>query len=230
METSALGSVIPSWGAPTLEGFDTNNIVDGQRLKGSGRQFVRFYIKKFVEVFATKVKTNEKTGATQVLETSTREREREMVEIITPGDKNIVDDFAEDFHRREHWKAYKAFRDGHGVPLGKSVDECSYISPQMATELKYRGCYTEEQLAEASDLLCQQIPNGSDLRAFARSIVKVNNEGKNTEEVSQLKQQLLQAQLAMSEMADAQAKMQEELVKLSSIKRNKKGSTEDSDS
>lgn len=190
MNISPLNKVIPTWGSPTLEGFDLDSMQDGQRIKGNARQFVRFYWKKFVQIYATKVKINEKTGSATVLETGTREVEKEMVEIITPGDKNIVDDFAADFHKREHWRHYKAFRDGQTAPIGTPIDECDFISPHIATELRYYGCHTVEQLADAGDVFVTNVPNGWELREYARQIVKVNEKNKDLSQVNVLKAQL----------------------------------------
>lgn len=190
MNISPLNKVIPSWGAPTLEGFDLNSMQDGQRIKGSARQFVRFYFKKFLQIYATDVKINEKTGSTTVLKTGTREVEREMVEIITPGDKNIVDDFAADFHKREHWRQYKAFRDGESGPVGTPIDECEFVSPHIATELRYYGCHTLEQLADAGDVFVTNVPNGWELREYARQVVKVNEKNKDLSQVKVLQAQL----------------------------------------
>lgn len=172
MDLSPLSKVIPSWDAKTLQGFDTSHVQDGQRIKGDDRQFVRFYKKVVPVIYSTRVKINEKTGATQILEQKVKEVEREFVQIKTPGDTNEVDDFAEDFHRREHWRHYKAFRDGRTAPIGTPIDEATFISSHVATELRYMGVHVVEQLADASDHLCQTIPNGFELREFAKTTVK----------------------------------------------------------
>ena len=215
MDLSPLIKIIPDFGAPTLQDFDTSNIQDGQRIKGlSNRQFVRFYNKKEVVPCALEVKINEKTGATKVLKTGTKEVIREMVNIVTPGDKNEVDDFAEDFHRREHWKAYKAFRDGTGAPIGKSIEECTYVSSSIATELRYLGCHTEEQLADGSDILCNQVANGFELREFARAMVKANLENKSLGQVNMLKSELLSAQALSAKQGSMIAELQAQMAKL----------------
>lgn len=205
MDLSNLSKAIPSWGAPTLEDFDTSNIKDGQRLSGKNRQFVRFYYKKFQQPYTIEAKINPVTGNSVPVKVGTREVEREMVEIITPGDKNTVDDFAEDYHRREHWAAYKAFRDGRGAPLGKPLENCSYVSAPQVTELRYLGVHTEEQMADASDLLCDRVPNGHELREFARSMVKASRENQSLNEVNALKAQLKAMQEQMEAMQRAQA-------------------------
>ena len=190
MDLSPLNKAIPSWGAPTLEGFDLDSVQEGQRIKGSNRQYVRFYNKTFSETYATQVKINEKTGSCQVLKTDNRPVTKEFVQIITPGDKNEYDGVAYDYHKREHWKAYKAFRDGRTAPLGLSVDEADFISSAIATELRYYGCHTVEQLADCSEDLCNQIPNGWELREFAREKVKAEALNKGSADVIILKNQL----------------------------------------
>lgn len=204
MDLSPLSKVLPSWDSPTLQGFDLTDVQPGERIKGSARQYVRFYYKTFVEAYATDVKVNER-GTTQVVKTATREITKEMVHIITPGDKNEVDDVACDFHKREHWREYKAFRDGKTAPLGISLDDCGdFVSPHMATELKYRGCHTLEQLADASDLLCGNIANGWELREFARAKVKANKSAPGLEQVNLLKSAL---EASNKLIADLQAQM-----------------------
>lgn len=200
MDLSPLSKVIPNWGAPTLEGFDTEHMVPGERLKGSNRQFVRFYKKKISQVYATKVKVNEKTGASQILGTGIREVEKEFVHIKTPGDPNEVDDFAEDFHKREHWQQYKAFRDGNSAPIGTPIEESSFVSPSIATELRYLGVHTVEQLADASDMLCGQVANGWELREYARAITKANEDNKSLGQVTALKSELEKAQTMIREL------------------------------
>lgn len=200
-------AAIPTWGSPTLEGLDLENAVTGVRVSGKGRQYVRFYKKKFVQVYATDVHINPVTGSTKVLSTGTREVEREFVEIVTPGDKNTFDDFAEDYHRRTYWKQYKAFRDNEGAMMGKDLDLCSYVPGSIATELKYRGCHTEEQLADASDFLCGQVANGFDLREFARAMVKAETENSNQGQVGHLRGELLKAQTTISALMEEQEKM-----------------------
>lgn len=200
MQLSPLSKLIPTFGSPTLEGGYDVGVQDGQRLKTTGRQYVRFYSKIVPEVYATEVKINPKTGSTTVLKTAIRDVTREFVEIITPGDKNTVDDFAEDFHKREHWKEYKAFRDGDIAPRGKSLEECSYVSPHVVTELNYRKCFTMEQLADASDLLCGQIPDGQMLREFARAEAKALIDNKTNGEVGILSRKLEETQAQLAEL------------------------------
>ena len=228
METvSQLGKGIPTYDSPILAGgFDLNSITPGERIKGVNRQFVQFYKKIFSVVFATKVKVNEKTGSSIPVETATKEVEREMVKIITPGDiHTVLDVVAEDYHRREHWRQYKAFRDGTGAPLGLSLDDCSYINPNVATELRYRGCHTQEQLADASDFLCEQVANGFEIREFARGAVKAERLNAGQNQVNLLKDELAGAQALITELRQAQEAMRLQLVDLQGkpIEKNKLG-------
>lgn len=200
MDTSGIGKVVNPWGAPTLDGLDLNNLQEGQRVRGSARQYVRFYSKKVPRVKATKAQINPLTGSAKVLETMVDEVEREFVEIITPGDKNTVDDFAEEFHKREHWKEYQAFRAGKTAPLGKPVEDCEYISPPQATELRIHHCHTEEQLADASDILVNQIPNGWTLREFARAMCKARRDNKDLNKVNALQAELSRTQADLAEL------------------------------
>lgn len=213
--TSQLGKDIKTFDSPILSsGFDLQNVTPGERIRSISRQFVQFYRKTFNVVYATKVKINEKTGSSIPVETATKEVVREMVKIITPGDTNDVDTHAEDYHRREHWREYKAFRDGNGAPIGLNLDDCDYVAPQIVTELKYRNCHTQEQLADASDFLCDQIPNGHELREFARGAVKAEALNSNQNNVSALKDELTRSNLIIAEMRQAQEAMRLQLVDL----------------
>lgn len=201
MDLSPLGKLIPTFGSPTLEGLDYSNAVNGQRVSaGSSRQFVRFYKKIVPTLSAKKVKINEKTGEVRVLEHEIVDVEREFVEIVTPGDKNTVDDFAQDFHRREHWEQYRAFRDGRTAPIGEPIEECSFVPSHIATELKYLKVHTVEQLAEASDILCDRVANGHQLREHARAVVKAKNSSKSLEQVNALKSELDRAMKMIAEL------------------------------
>ncbi|CAB4151337.1 hypothetical protein UFOVP591_12 [uncultured Caudovirales phage] len=208
MDLSLINNAIPDFG-PTVQGLNTVGEI-GQRVggdnSGSNRQFVRFYSKKISKLIATKVRIDEKTGSTTVLETKPVEETQEFVEIITPGDKNTVDQPAQLFHKREHFRQYQAFRDGRTTPLGQSVEDCQFISQSVALELKYLGCHTVEQLADASDALAGQIPDGFSLREFARAHCKANLDNKSLGQVNALQAQLNASQARLKEL-EAQVSM-----------------------
>lgn len=213
-QLSALSQIAQVTGTSTVDGLDFANFQDGQRVGGSSnRQFVRFYRKIVPQVCAKEVSINPKTQEVRVLSSEVREIEREFVEIITPGDKNTVDDFAQDFHRREHFRQYKAFRDGRTAPIGTPVEECSFIPQPVATELKYLGIQTVEQLADASEIVCGRLPNGFDLREYARATVQANTDNKSLGQVNALKSELQKAQEMIanlqSQMTNVRAETQE---------------------
>lgn len=204
MSISPLNQIVPSWDAETLQGFDIpENIQDGQRIGGSSRrQYVNFYKKKVAQPYAVEVKINPTTGATTVLKTSVREVEKEFVHVRTPGDKNEVETYAEDFHRREFFHAYKNFRDGKGMPLGTPIEGCNYIAPTIQTELVYMGIRTEEQLADASEIVLERLPDGFSLREFARANVKVKLDNAASGQVNLLKSELLKLQETVRAQAE----------------------------
>jgi len=201
MELSPLNKVIPSYGSPTLEDFDLNSVAPGQRIKGaSNRQFVLFYKKTDREPVTLEAKINETTGASTPTKVGIREVQREYVKIVTPGDKIEVDTIAEEFHKREHFRHYKAFRDGRTAPMGKSIDECTYVSSGIATELRILGVHTEEQFADASDHVCGMIPMGHELREFARACVGANANKATDTQVTVLKGELEKSQSVIAAM------------------------------
>ncbi len=182
-----------TFGAKTLEDLDYASAVPGERVRGKNRQFVRFFHKTENEIYAKEFVQNEKTGSTKVLSTATRPVTKEWVEIITPGDKNTVETIAEDFHKREHMKEYRAFREGRTAPVGKSLDECSYIQGPIATELRIQGVHTEEQLADAPDTVMMRIPNGEGIRMFAKEAQKAKLANEQNPALQALQAQLVEA-------------------------------------
>lgn len=214
MTISPLTGALPDFGSPTLQGLEApEDIVDGQRIGGNNRrQFVRFYTKKFMQPYAQEVRVNERTGAVQVLKTGLKEVEWEMVNIVTPGDKNVVDDRAQDFHKRSYFQQYKNFRDGKGVPMGQPIEECSYVAPEVCTELKYLNVHVEEQLADASDILCEQLPNGFQLREFARANCKARSDNAATPQVAALRAEMEKLQSVLSAQAQELAAMKSGIV------------------
>lgn len=206
MDLSAL-SQLNTFGAPTLEGFDLNNARPGERIRGSARQFVRFYKKKFLEMVASKVSIAESGEVRPLGAVQPKEREIEMVHVITPGDKNEYDGEATEYHKREFWPQYKAYKDGKTIPLGLSIDECTFIIPSVATELRYLGVHTCEQLADASDDLANRVPDGWMLREYARAQCKVNLTNKSLDQVNLLRGELEKSQTIIKEMQKQMGEM-----------------------
>lgn len=208
-DASAALNAIENWGAATLQDFDPASVAPGERVSGNKkRQYVRFYHKKIVEM-VSKFEKNPETGET-IKRFKPVEKEVEMVEIITPGDKNTVDDRVQDYHRREYWQQYTAFRNGKSAPVGKSIDQCDFISPSIATELHYLGVHVVEQMAEASDALCGQVANGYDLREMARAWVSAESVILNPK-IGALKNQLDESNATIEELKTQLAAMQKHL-------------------
>lgn len=197
---------IPAWGAQTLQNFD-GNIQDGQRVRGNSRQYVKFYNKTFTELVVGSTRTNPRTGEVTVLTRVPKERTVEMVHIKTPGDKNEVDDCVTDYHRREYWLQYQAFRSGKTAPLGKMLEECDFVPPQIALELKVLGCHTLEQLADASDLLANQIPSGWELRVYAQAMVASEAKNKDSGEIKIVSSALDAANAQIAELQRQMAQL-----------------------
>lgn len=212
MGAITLDQAFASLGHSTLQGFDTSNIdVEGAgRIGGSNsgknRQYVKFYKVRKIKICADPAKTEiVKVGVVQTLTTVKGYKpvteDVEFVKIINPGENGTeIDQPASDEHRATYWREYQAFRQGKTGPIGEPIENCEFIPPGVAIELKTRGCHTLEQLAEASDLLCGIIPTGFTLRDLAKMHVKVNAENKNLGQVTALQNQV--------------ATMQEELAKL----------------
>jgi len=205
---SPLESIIPSWDSPTLQGFDTSNIdvENSQRIGGSNkRQYVRFYKRLVPEVRNLKAKLND-DGTVKAKGTEVVQVEKLFVNIVTPGDKNTYDDIATEWHKREFYQHYKSFQDGRTVPLGKDLDECEYVSPSIVMELKYRNCHTEEQLADASDIMVEGIADGWQLREMARAMCI---HSRNTASEGRVKALSVELDTAKSQMLFMQQQMEE---------------------
>lgn len=216
LDLSILAPVLGEIGDQGLDTFDLRNAQDGQRLRGSGRQFVRFYSKKESRPVTVEAKINPVTGASTPIKVEMREFVQDFINVINPGDKNEIDVPVEEHHKREFYRQYAAYKSGKGAPIGVPVEECSYIPPNVITDLRYNGCQTEEQLAEASDILCGIIPNGFQLRDFAKAVVKSKDANKASPQVQALQEQ-------NREMQEKMNAMQEQLIALSTQQVEKRG-------
>jgi len=189
MQLSPLETAFSDLNAPTLTGFDVSNAQPGVRIGGDkNRQMVRFYRKEFLEPVTIEAKVDPKTGTSVPLKVEMRKVEREMVEIITPGDTNKFNDRAEDWHRRTFYAQWQNYKSGKGVPLGTDLDNISWIPQSVVLELKYRGCHTLEQLADCSDLLLSTFADGAHLRDLARMQVKADQDNAQSGRIQALQQ------------------------------------------
>lgn len=188
---SGLDQVFAGLGAQTLQGFDENSVAIGQRIGGkTSRQYVRFFMKNEVKLVATETSENPRTGEIKVLKREPQTEEKLWVKIITPGDTNKYEGPAEDYHIREHFRVYTAFKDGRLAPEGNDLDNCEYLPSSVTTELKYHGCHTEEQLADASDHLVSIVHGAMEAREFARAKVAAEREGETDSKILVLEEAL----------------------------------------
>lgn len=181
-----------------FETFDSPILADAQlnqdgSLKSSGKQQVRFYHKKELRYRAIPLKDPNGepimefvNGRNRVVfdmdpKTGLPKKEAytdivEMVRVETKGDTNIKDDRANDLDRRLHWRQYKYFKEGK-IPTGTPIEELEYLQPTTITELRLLGIGVIEQIAEMSDLECEQVHSqpGYELRDVADQWVKANS-------------------------------------------------------
>ena len=164
---SAVGSSIPTFDSPTLQGitFEQTGTPGVYQMNGKARQFVKFYNRKTYDPkLAEKTKDPERAFRTEL-----------FVHIVNPGDKNEYNGIAEDYHKRTYFGQYEAFRDGKTAPEGTDVDDCEFIGASEAIELKYMRIFTVEQLSEASDIAMERLPRGFTLREHAKNFVKIGS-------------------------------------------------------
>lgn len=138
----------------------------------------------------------------------------------TPGDpSNIVERVAKEFDIQQHpreWEQYKrqTATATHGTPL----EQWPQVTRAQVKECKYYEVHTVEQLAELSDMHCQNMGMGvRDLREKAKvylsqaavNVEKSEQEQKNQEMMAQI--EALKAQLAaQAESAPARGRPRRE--------------------
>lgn len=182
---------LPDFGAPTLQGFDMTRLQEGQRLPGlSNRQYVRFYKKNVMKIKAVEVAFNPRTKQEEPKRFEPVEEQEVWVHIKTPGDTNEIDTVASDFHKHEFFRQYQAFCEGKTAPIGTPVEQAPFIGGNMVAELHIHRIYTVEQLADASEYVCNSLAHGMILREYARAFVKANQANANSAVVQSLKAQL----------------------------------------
>lgn len=183
METNG----IETFGNALLKDVEFNQ--DGT-LKQSGKQNVKFYNKRRLNFRARpklddsgKQMKDEKGKPLFEIDPKTGvpykdafEEVVEMVRIETRGDTNIVDDIADDFRKRQYYRQYKYFREGK-IPDGNPIEDFDFLQPPTITELHMLGVHTIQQVAEMSDLECEQIKDqsGYEIRDIAAQWVKISS-------------------------------------------------------
>lgn len=211
-----LGAAIPNFGAPTLDGlqFEPTQNAGVLQLKGTGRQMVKFYTKEFYDMFAT-----EKAGA-EAKAKGIKDPvvpvyiKKEMVHIVTPGDKTEYDGPAEDYHKRAYFQQYSRFKEGKGMNLGTPLADAEFLHGPEITELAYHQVHTIEQLADAGDLLCETMPRGYDIREHARAWCKITHGNQLQNATKRLSADLNEARKIIIEMSESNKKRDEEMAEL----------------
>lgn len=214
MDLSPLGQIAGLFeGAPTLSDFAGVDPV-ANRVRGSARQFVQFYKKKVSEMVCVSAKNTPMPLSIVVQQKpekyEVRHVEKLMVRIITPGDKNEIDDVATDEHKREHWKEYTNFMNGVTAPVGTPVTDpsISFISAGMATEMMRLHIYTLEQFAESTDEACKLL--GADAfpaRETARIWLQANEQDESKIKMSELEQKAAAQELELAQMREQMSRL-----------------------
>lgn len=166
---------IETFGNPLLGDVSFNQ--DGS-LKQSGKQNVKFYPKKRLSFKAKRDESGDlvfdkKTGLPFK---EAFEEVVEMVRIETRGDTNIIDDVANDFHKRQFYRQYKFFRDGK-VPDGNPIEDFDFLQSPTIMELHMLGIHTIQQVAAMNELECSQLKDqsGFEIRDIAEQWVRINS-------------------------------------------------------
>lgn len=180
-----------------LDDVDFNS--DGS-LKITGKQNVKFYDKKRLAYRAKrdaegKLIIDPKTG---IPAKEAYEETVEFVRVETKGDTNIIDDVANDLHRKQFYRQWKFKREGK-IPDGNPIEDFEFLQPSTIMELHYYGIHVIQQVAVMKDILCERLKDqsGFEIRDVAAQWVKINSpEGSNLklslaeEKIRELKRQL----------------------------------------
>lgn len=192
-----------------LDDVDFNN--DGS-LKVTGKQNVKFYDKKRL-AFRARFEKHEdgsfkldaagkkilvidpKTG---IPAKDAYEEVVEFVRVETKGDTNIIDDVANDLHRKQFYRQWKFKMEGK-IPDGNPIEDFDFLQPSTIMELHYYGIHVIQQVAVMSDLICSRLKDqsGFEIKDIAKQWVKINSpESANLkltlaeDEIRELKRQL----------------------------------------
>lgn len=177
-----------TFGSPLLADVAFNE--DGS-LKQSGKQTAKFYREKRL-CFRGKVKRDEEgkpvldavTGKQiPIIDPKTglpyKEAYEELsvkVNIQTKGDTNIIDDIANDFHKRQFYRQYKYFMEGR-IPDGVPIEDFDFFQPGTVMELHMLGVHVIQQVATMDDVACEQLKDqpGYEIRDIAAQWVRINS-------------------------------------------------------
>lgn len=209
MDLSGIGLSVPDFGgAKTLSGleFEPSPTAGVLQMKSrTGGQYVRFYHGNVFNLSETK------RQGRPVYD------QKLMVHIATPGDRTEYDGIAEDYHRRTYFQQYSAFKEGKGPVQGTPLSEAEFLQGAEVTELEFHRIYTIEQLADASDLLCEELPHGYEMREHARVWCQVHDEKSARKVTAQISAELQEARKLIEKLSSENARRDREMAELRSM-------------
>lgn len=179
--------------APVLEDVRLSDFGSDGVYRGSSgkRQYKYFYKKKIAVPVTVKAEINPKTGLSIPQEIEVQEREYDFFFCLTPGDdKNIIDQPAQDWHKRENWREWQAYVDGKTGPIGTPLSELTFLGQELETELMSKKIFTVEQLADAPDAIITAIPEGMRYRKAAQVVTKTQLESSTHGKYSLLQKEM----------------------------------------
>lgn len=217
MDLTGVSGMLPDLGPITqdLEFEPTRENSSVLQLKSSSsRQNVVFYYKEFYNTFETAKKKAEAIAKGDHKPVAPVYIRKEMVRIVTPGDRSVYDGIAEEDHKRNYFRQYAAFRNGKNPSMGTSLKDMEFINSSELIELNYLGVYSVEQLADSSDSLCERLPRGYEMRTACKIWVEVNTGQNVLASTKKLSADLNAAQeliVKLSNEAETRKKEHEEL-------------------
>lgn len=134
----------------------------------------------------------------------------EMVEIRVRGDRNnIVQRPVRPDDKRRFRDAYRAYQDGQkALDSGTPLAEWPIASASMVEEMKYLGFFTVEQLAQANDSVCGQVPGLTTLKQKASAYLELAKGAAPIEKLqTEVESQKSRAEAAEAQVRDLAARM-----------------------
>lgn len=220
--TDLVNNVSASFGMGSVEFEPTNNPGVFQT-KTNSRQNVRFFNQKFYNPYETKRQNDERKRIDINSPTIPVWDELELVEIATPGEGKPFVGIAEDYHKQVHFKQYKAFKQGSDQSLGTPLSQAEFLAGIEIVELMAQGVRTIEQLSQASDILCNLIPRGFEIRDHSRYWLKTKETESSGEAVKKMSSDLSEALKQIALLVDKQQRSDAELASLKAKEYEREG-------
>lgn len=205
-------SSIESFGSPILA--DVQFEQDGS-LKKSGKQNIKFFNKKILS-FRAKPMTD--SAGNVILDANGKPRfqidpktglpykeafedVQLFVRVETKGDTNIYEDRANELHKRQFYRQYKHFVSGK-VPEGNPIEDFDFLQPSTVMELHMLGIHVIQQVAEMSDLECEQLKDqpGYEIRDIAAQWVRINTPQGQAMKASKLESELAKVKRELEQL------------------------------